>query len=76
MHIIIFFFKEDCLSRLQLLVKDCNWAEGLEMWKKFFPFADDIPTGPDTIPTDRDLINVCYSAHMPGSELPCVGKSF
>ncbi|KAL8560970.1 hypothetical protein ACOMHN_061184 [Nucella lapillus] len=61
---------DDCLSRLQLLVKQCDWAEGLEVWSQFFTFPHPIPSCPDTIPPDEQLIDICYSKHMPGHQEP------
>ncbi|XP_076468706.1 uncharacterized protein LOC143299408 [Babylonia areolata] len=59
---------DDCLARLQLLVKSSDWAEGLEVWNQFYSFPHPIPTRPSTIPTDEELIDVCHSVHMPGHQ--------
>ena len=60
--------QDDCLTRLQLLVKQCHWKEGLEIWNKFYTFDHPIAPEPDVIPTDEELVDVCHSIHMPGSQ--------
>ncbi|PVD24518.1 hypothetical protein C0Q70_15001 [Pomacea canaliculata] len=55
----------DCLSRLQLLVKNVNWAEGLAVWKDFFTFHLPVQSCPEKIPTDEELIDVCIMTRKP-----------
>ncbi|XP_070193462.1 tRNA (guanine(6)-N2)-methyltransferase THUMP3-like [Littorina saxatilis] len=57
---------DECLSRLQLLVRECNWTEGLNIWSKFYSFAHPVSPQPERVFTDEELIDICYSIHMPG----------
>lgn len=55
-------------------MKQSNWEEGLSIWSKFYSFNHPISSRPDRIPTDEELIDVCYSAHMPGHKAAGEGK--
>ena len=67
----IFFFacvQDKCLAALQLLVKQCRWDEGLEIWKLFYSFDHKITPSPERIPTDEELYDICHSVHWPGNK--------
>ncbi|KAK0050232.1 THUMP domain-containing protein 3 [Biomphalaria pfeifferi] len=60
--------QHDSLSRLQKMVADVDWENGLSVWRLFNNFSHPIPPHPEVIPTPDDLVQVIIMGNLPAKK--------